>query len=258
MRKRKRITKKELKQDEFVTFTGNVIAFTLDHKQHIFIALGVLLIIGLGVATGFMLMQNYHEKAGQLFSLGWKEFHPPGQSADNKPPEKEKCQKAAAQFKASFTQYPRSKVAPQAIYYYGVCQMQLNNFQEAINFFQQFIEKYPENKFLFEVSSLLASSHLSMGHYQQAIDICQKITTDFESSPGLSYILLREGICYLKLQQYDQARTTFQRIIDEFSESPWVADANDYLLLIPEEVKNEAAEKVPAENPLPSDENETE
>jgi tetratricopeptide (TPR) repeat protein len=244
LKPKKRISKEDLKSDEFVTLTSDAISFFVDYRKQVYVALGVVAVIFIGIMAGFYLMRSYNERATELFSLGFTEFHPAKSEKAEEPKTqtKESLEKAAGYFKDTYSKYPRSTSAPLALYYLGVVELRLIQVDEAITSFTSFLDRYKSHELALEAGSLLGTALMAKGEYQKALDRFQSLAKTEAASPASQGLnKLREGICYYHLARVPEARQSFQKVVDDYATTPWVAEAKNYLTLLPAESGQPAA-----------------
>jgi len=248
--KPKKLSRKDLnlKTDEFVELTSDVISTVVEHKNQVYIGIGAVATVIVLVLAGMFFYQKYNERALAEFDVGWGLFNKTDQQGQVVRTRAD-IDQAGRSFERCFTKYPRSKTAPKALYYYGITQLHLDNKEKALEAFQKFIDKYADDGLAGEVTALLASAYMHAEDYPKALQYFEKQMEYLESSADISLNLLRQGMCQLKMEKYEEARTIFQRISTEYADSPWLTEANDYAMLLPEAKK----EAVPAEDVAPPD-----
>lgn len=162
---------------------------------------------------------------------------------------------AKAYFELLTSQYPDDESVPAIEYYWGEYYFQQENWQEAADRFQGFIERYPEQERLARQAAFrLAEALKNLGLYEQAYQIVDYIDKRwpqvFESSPGFlklagdveyrldkldqaknhywtyyninpkaeeaDLVLARIGDVYLQQNELDAARSIYERTVQDF------------------------------------------
>lgn len=237
MKPQKKLTKQELKTDEFVTLTTNAIVFATARKYQILVALSIILVLIFGGLTGVYIKRMYDERASDQLSTALRLYNP---DADEQSPEQKSDPKVLAEasdrFNEIFEGYSRSKVASQALFYHAVTLLKQARTDEAIAALELFLQRFPLHPYKENVQTLLASALMTGEKYQKALEILDELAAAQKGTPAVSMTMLHQGMCYMQLQQYKEAREKFQAIISEYETTPWVTEAKDYLLLVPAEV----------------------
>lgn len=135
-----RISRKELKKDEFVQEVTHTVEYVQMHRQPIVVwsaVAGGLLLVVLG---SYLLWNKRNTDASDSLSRALRTFHgtvlpagaPPPQGSPEKfyASDKEKFTTALQEFQAIAGKYSMQKQAAVARYYIGLCQLQLGNTAE--------------------------------------------------------------------------------------------------------------------------------
>lgn len=135
-----RISRKELKKDEFVQEVSHTVEYVAAHRQPIVMwsaVVGAFLVVVLGA---YLLWNKRSGDASDSLSRAQRTFHatvlppgvPPPQGSNEKvyTSDKEKYTTALNEFQAIAGKYSMLKQADVARYYVGLCQLQLGNVAE--------------------------------------------------------------------------------------------------------------------------------
>ena len=135
-----RISRKELKKDEFVQEVTHTVEYVQMHRQPIVVwsaVIGGLLAVVLG---GYLLWNKRNADASDSLARALRTFHgpvlptgaPPTQGSNEKyySSDKEKYTTALQEFQAIAGKYSMLKQSEVAHYYIGLCQLQLGNTAE--------------------------------------------------------------------------------------------------------------------------------
>jgi len=136
-----RISRKELKKDEFVQEVSHTVEYVAAHRQPIVVwsaVVGGLLVVVLG---GYLLWNKRNTDASDSLSRALRTFHgtvlpagsppPPGSNEKFYATDKEKYTTALQEFQAVAGKYSMMRPGEYARYYVGLCQLQLGNMAEA-------------------------------------------------------------------------------------------------------------------------------
>lgn len=135
-----RISRKELKKDEFVQEVTHTVEYVQMHRQPIVLwsaVVGAFLVVVLG---GYLLWNKRNSDASDSLARAQRTFHatvlppgtppPPGSNEKVYTSDKEKYTTALNEFQAIAGKYSMLKQADVARYYVGLCHMQLGNAAE--------------------------------------------------------------------------------------------------------------------------------
>lgn len=135
-----RISRKELKKDEFVQEVSHTVEYVAAHRQPIVLwsaVAGALLVVILG---GYLLWNKRNSDASDSVARAQRTFHSPVAPPGTPPPQntnekiytsdKEKYTTALNEFQAIAGKYSMLKHADVAHYYIALCQLQLGNVAE--------------------------------------------------------------------------------------------------------------------------------
>ena len=143
---------------------------------------------------------------------------------------------AVREFRQTVDKFPRSLVAPTALFQIGFAYHRLNAeasgaerkaalLSRSIGAFEEFYTKYPDAR-----EASLAYYYASWGAYQKgdwqkASDTFQTLVDHFPKSSYAPEAQFRAGEAIFNLKEYAKAYDLYQRVIDRYSKSEWVDDA---------------------------------
>ncbi len=143
-----RITRKQMKKDEFVSTVTKMTMYVEEHWK--FFAIGAAVIAGIALISYLLVFySNYRsQKASDLLNVGIEYFHAPvapGPDAKIAPSVRtfatndEKFEEALKKFEVLLDSYSNTKAGRLALYYSGLCQMNLGRYDEASKRLEDFI-----------------------------------------------------------------------------------------------------------------------
>ena len=230
-----RLTRHELKQDEFRETLDELDQYLIAHLKEI-LTVAILVIVVVGAAWGLRFYLNQQEASANIeLSSALRTFEA---YVGNASPETlgagsetylnsaDKYQKARDQFNAivlKYRMFPRPKAARIALYHVGICQSLLGNSTAAISTFQEAGRDSDR-----EIASLarfaLASEFLTTGKKQEALKLYQELV----DHPTLAVPKASAQLAMadaLKDSQPAQARQLYDRIQKEFGSDVSIAEA---------------------------------
>ena len=229
-----RLTRHELKQDEFRESFTQLEEFFKKHAQEIATSVGIVVVV-LGLAGGLKYYVDRQEaEANADLGAALQTFHayvgatPEGALAagESYPTAQDKYKKALAQFAEITQKYkmvPRPKAVGVARYHVGVCQALLGDQAGAIKTLQEASADSDKN-----VASLaqmaLADLFVKSSKLPEAVKIYQNLADHPTVTVPRATALLAMADAYRGTQPA-QARQLYQRIEKEFASDPAVSQA---------------------------------
>jgi hypothetical protein len=135
-----RISRKELKKDEFVQEVSQTVAYVQEHRSQATVAFAVLGVVVVLVVGGYFLWDKRSSDASDSLSRAQRTYHagvvptgtptPPGSNEKTFPSDKEKNTAALKEFQAIADKYSLLRQGSVARYYTAMCQIALGNSAE--------------------------------------------------------------------------------------------------------------------------------
>jgi TolA-binding protein len=116
-------------------------------------------------------------------------------------------------------QYPTKEPSQSAWYWIGECYLNLEKEAAAIDAFARQAGDYPKNKIAPEALLKLGDIYQRQADCTRAIGSYQKVVETYPETETAGRAKLQIGVCYLKLGESDLANRTFDQIIDKYPES---------------------------------------
>ncbi|MCE2396694.1 tetratricopeptide repeat protein [Candidatus Poribacteria bacterium] len=218
----RRLTKEEVKSDQFVDSTLQVYEFLKTHLKSIIIgATIVILVVG-----GFAFYQHQQQTARAEAFLKYTEAIEKYQEAESDWFDADGTEKpfetAATQLQAIFQKYPETSVADKARYNYAKARYYEGDYDGAISHFQMVVNEHqPENQILaLYAQKAIGNCHEQKGEYQKALEAYtpaeDKLPQIAMRDYAFSDFRLSQARCYEKLGDFDNALAIYKDIIDLF------------------------------------------
>lgn len=190
-----------------------------------FLFISVILSVLILTSAGIFSMNFYYNKkalALEYEATRYYDVDKPYTGSQISPEERYK--KALDLYKEVVSEYPRTKIAPFALYSAGNCYLQLKNIEEAEKTYRTLIEKYPNNKFILPlVYQKLGYIHKSKGNTAEALRNFEKTASLDTEIKDLAYIEI--GRIYETEGKTEEAVRNYQKVVDNFPSSPWYSEA---------------------------------
>lgn len=133
-------------------------------------------------------------------------------------------------FSAIIDEYGCTKSANLAKYYAGICQLNLGNYDEAIDYLKSY-----KGKDLFTgalAQMLIGDAYAEKGQASDAVKYYEKAVSSSSDNYTVAPVALwKAGMLYLQLGDKQSAAKSFQTIKDNYPESPEWNEVDKYLAL---------------------------
>lgn len=124
-------------------------------------------------------------------------------------------------------EYSGTKAGNLAKYYAGLCYRKLGNYEEAINYFEDFS---PGDFHLSSLKySVIGDCLLELKRLEEAAENYLKASTISPNNYSTPIYLFRAGLVFQKLENYDRAIEVYERIEKEFPQSLEAHDIQIYI-----------------------------
>lgn len=238
MSAKRRITRKQMKKDEFVSTVSKITVYVEEHWKAFTYGAGALAAVILIVFLSVVYMQHREEKLKQTLNRGIEYFHAPiaGESEQTTASilpsfktEKERCEEALKIFKEILTDAPRSKVAPLALYYSGLSHFHLEMYKEAATDLEKFLEQ-AEGTLLRDVArSSLAQAYFKEKNYESSAKIWSELAEDQTALYPRADALLHLAEVKVAQGSREEALEIYKKIIDEFPGTVAAMEASNFI-----------------------------
>lgn len=215
---KRRLKRKEIKEDKFVTFVAKVSDFFNDNSRNLILGVGAVVVI---VVVSFFMVKSKQE-ANLFISaklLRAQDFYHQNQ-----------YDLAIPELQQIVDEYSGTKNAGLATYYLAKANYAKENYSEAKRYFEMYIDDYGDlNSFVSGSHAGLAACYAIEGDkeksaqsYQNAVDE----NPDYYTAPDFLFSAAHN---YIEISNFEKARNLLQQIIDEYQTSPVVDDAKTLL-----------------------------
>lgn len=218
---RKKMTKKEIKEDKFVEIALSARAYVEENYKQVSLIIasvfGIILIL-----MGWNYHQNIQaEESSALLGQAQLEYQNLNYS------------KAKEFITRLMDEYSGTEACDQGIFLYANLLYQEKNYFEAKDLFKEFIDSYSG-------SDILAASGLAgyaacleqENNNKDAADYYISAQEKAENFIEASNYLYLAGLNYEVAAEYEEARDAFQKIVDDYESSPRQSDAKAKLIML--------------------------
>jgi len=207
----KRIKRKQLKEDEFVTTVNKIVRFVKERTKEL-VALAVLILVVFLIFVGIKFVRGENKKKESLLLTQILNLH--SKLNDN--------QENVAKLEelAGGGKFSRLGYILLATYW-----MENGDYDKA----QTYLEKIPEGRkdiFYYQAQDLLAQVHFKRKDYDKAIEIYKKIEEEDPKDHSLDVILFHRAEVHEEKGEVEEALALYKKVQEEFSQTFYGFDAS--------------------------------
>lgn len=231
-----RLTRKEIKRDEFANAVGRGVEYAESHVRSILLAVGAVILIGV-LAFGIRaFLKGREAKAGEALTYAMKVYEAPVDAAAAKPTDPKaptfasqdaRRNRAKELFEGIRDDYGFSDAADVAGLYLGQIAVQEGQLDRARELWQDFVDEHEGHILAGQARLNLIELDRQQGKGQELAARLRAFLQ--ESKPPLPQdILYHElGVTLEQIGQGGEAVEAYQKILDEFPQSPYRAEAQE-------------------------------
>jgi outer membrane protein assembly factor BamD (BamD/ComL family) len=216
---KKKLTRKELLKgtDEFLTISTRAATFFSAHLRELkIIGIAVAVIIA-GYLSAYGYMRHINKKGQEAYNFAYDTL------TDNLKPgaTPEKLKKAEGLFEKVIEEYGMSKAARLALPQVGHVKFTEKKYDDAISFYDQFVEEISGDKEYEDLTSLaLASCYEAKGELKKAISILTPLV-ESPTNPFRETAMLSLERIYRLDNQIEKANDILGKFVQEYKTSPF-------------------------------------
>jgi outer membrane protein assembly factor BamD (BamD/ComL family) len=209
-----RITKKEMKEDKFVTFTFKLSEWIQKHLNELLMGAGGVILVVVVVFFIFSSQAKRERNASELLGKA------------NLALQVGNTGEAMGNLQTIVNKYGGTKSAGPASFLLASAYFYAKDYVQAQSFFEKYLEKYKEDVLLTASAQAgIADCHMQRGNFVQAgQDFLDAASLNPQSFLAPQY-LLQAASAYLKADRKDKAREVLNKLILEYPDSQEVHQA---------------------------------
>ncbi len=207
----KRVVRKQLKEDEFVSVFNKTVHYIREHTRELmtlFVAIVVLAVIIFGVK--FVSRQNLKKESQLLTQILELQT-----DLNEKPENLAKLEELAGSGKFS-------RMAYTALASYWI---ENGDLDKAQSYLEEFPQKQKDILF-YQAQNLLAQVHFKKKEYDKAIEIYRKIEEEDPESYSLEVVLFHRAEVHEEMGEMDEALALYRKLQEEYSQTYYGFDAS--------------------------------
>jgi tetratricopeptide (TPR) repeat protein len=220
--KRKKLTKKEIKQDKLVEFYYKSQQYIEENKNKVLIYVGAFALVVVAVIFFLNFRSSRNEEAGKLLSRVMDLYE---QGAYLEAIEGKQGTNLVG-LKKIVEDYGSTENGETAKIYLANAYAFLGQYDKALDYYKD----YSGSNDIYKAAALAgqAGYYASKGEYEKAAELFKKAANVSEINPSRPDYLLRAGINFMKAGQKDEAKELFQIIKDDYKTSTAFAQVDRY------------------------------
>ena len=209
----KRITKRHLKEDKFVTYYFKAVDYVETNSRQILIGVGTLLAISIA-------MFAYSRNQASKESAAVVELAKATQEYANA-----NYEGATVVFKNLIDKYGNTKSGKMARFYLANAYFELKNYAEAEKNYGDFSDDSDDDVLAASALSGVAACLEEQAKFDEAAQVYQKTAEKFPEAFIAAENLYHSARCYMLSGKRQEALATLNRLLERFPDSPVKADA---------------------------------
>ena len=220
--KKKKLTKKEIKEDKLVEFYYKTQSYIQENKNKVLMYIGAFAVVVVAVIFFLNYRSSRNEEAGKLLSRVMDLYE---QGAYLEAIEGKQGTNLVG-LKKIVEDYGSTENGETAKIYLANAYAFLGQYDKAFEYY----EDYGGRNDIYKAAALAgqAGYYASKGEYEKAANLFKKAANVSEINPSRPDYLLRAGINYMKAGQKDEAKALFQIIKDDYKTSTAFAQVDRY------------------------------
>lgn len=220
--KRKKLTKKEIKEDKLVEFYYKTQSYIEENKNKVLMYVGAFAVVVVAVIFFLNYRSSRNEEAGKLLSRVMDLYEQgsyleaiEGKQGTN-----------LVGLKKIVEDFGSTENGETAKIYLANSYTFLGQYEKALEYYKD----YSGSNDIYKAAALAgqAGYYASKGEYEKAADLFKKAANVSKINPSRPDYLLRAGITYMKAGQKDEAKALFQIIRDDYKTSTAFAQVDRY------------------------------
>ena len=231
-----RLTRKEIKRDEFANAVGRGVDYAGSHVRSILLAVGAVILIGalaLGVRS---YLKSREGKAGEALTYAMKVYEAPIDAAAAKPADPKapsfasqdaRRTRAKELFEGIRDDYGFADAADVAGLYLGQIAAQEGQLDRARELWQDFVDEHEGHILAGQARINLIELDRQQGKGQELATRLRGLLEEQEPPLPQDILYHELGVTLEQIGQQQQAVEAYQKILDEFPQSPYRSEAQE-------------------------------
>jgi len=246
-RRKVKLTRKEIKEDKFVTITAKVLKWLREYYRYILIGAGAAAVVAVAVGAFFIYRSYTYGRASSLLSEAMKHYRVGEEVSqkEDKAAKEARYTKAAEAFKKVVDGYPRTPSMMEALFYLGESYFQLGKYKEAIEAYDRLSRGYPQDMIAPLALNSLAYAYEQVKDHKKAIETYNRLLGKYPNHALGKRAYLNVGRLKEAEGNYEEAKKNYQKVIDLYPNTLIASRAQSNLDWIAATAKTKAESNKP-------------
>lgn len=115
-----------------------------------------------------------------------------------------------------------AEITEQAVYRLGLCEFELERFDEAARLFESFVDSFPKSELIATASYYCGEACAKLGRHERAVENFKRIVEEYRDAEVYGPSLLRLGESLAALQRWERSERVLSDYLERFGDSkPW-------------------------------------
>lgn len=195
-------TIKELKQpDKFRQFISDLVDTAAENFNKILYAVGAIVVLLIVIYLVSSNQEKKEQMAGEMFESALVEYN----SGNIQP--------ALEGFETLVKEHPKQQAAKLALYYTGILNYDLGEYNKTISSLEEYLNDSPDNKLLEDSANFtIGLAYYNLENWQDAEKYLVKLQNS--GSPYEKQANINLGLTYEKLGQFDKAQDIYKNFLN--------------------------------------------
>jgi outer membrane protein assembly factor BamD (BamD/ComL family) len=209
-----RITKKEMKQDKFVTYSLKVSEWIQKHLNEVLMGAGGVILVAVVLIFIFTTQAKRQRKAAELLGKARLELQTGNMG------------QAVNDLQTVLDKYGSTESAGKAAFFLASAFFYAQEYAQAQTFFERYLEKYQEDPLLSASAQAgIGDCHVQRDNFISAGEAYEKAVSMNPKGFLAPQYLLKAASAYIKGDRKDKAKDILNRLINEYPDSREVHQA---------------------------------
>jgi len=218
LRPHKRLTKRQIKEDKFLTIAVEGYEYVKDYGIRVGFALAV--VVGLIILLHMYTRSKAHRQTAAL-ERAISAIYSDDENATDL-------------LSRVISEFGGSREAGEAQFYLGNLSYNNNNMDEAIEYYRAYIDKYADSDILiFGAYNGLGAAYENKYRYDKAAEVYKEYIEKHGNSPFVKRAMFSMARSYQLAEENDTAQSVYEELIDKYPNSKEAEEARFYILSFP-------------------------
>lgn len=216
--KGKRLTKREIKEDAFVTYAFRVVDYVKEHRSKVIMAVAAVIVVIAGASYISSSREAAEEEASRQLLAGMLQ-----QRGGN-------YRGAAAAYEEVVSRYSGTDSGKLAVLYLGHARYELGQYEQALERYQEYLRKEKGDELTAAHATRGAAACMeNTGRYEEAADLYESAARELDEADEAPGDLMSAARCWKLAGKPERAMEILKEVIDSYPEYRDVDRARVYL-----------------------------